>query len=105
MRTLTGTLLILAVAISWLFIWNEPSPAMQTTCSSGQPILAPMAAGKPKPIVPRPPEEMKVRACSRWMFCRAHIWCWPTSVVTIEACGSSLSESVSSTTSGAILPS
>ena len=92
-----------AVAISCVFIWKDPSPAMQTTWSSGQPILAPMAAGKPKPMVPRPPLEMNVRACSRWICWCAHIWCWPTSVVTTLASGSSFSESSCSTTSGAIL--
>ena len=66
--TLTGTFSWMAVAISCTFIWNEPSPAMQTTSSSGQPILAPMAAGKPKPMVPAPPDERNVRACSRRMF-------------------------------------
>ena len=34
---------------------------------------APMAAGKPKPMVPRPPEEMNVRGISRSMNCAAHI--------------------------------
>ena len=29
-----------------MFIWTEPSPAMQTTVSSGQPTLAPIAAGQ-----------------------------------------------------------
>ncbi len=30
---------------------------------SGQAIFAPMAAGKPNPIVPDPPEDMKDRGC------------------------------------------
>ena len=102
MSTLIGTSLILAVAISCEFIWKEPSPATQTTSDSGHPILAPMAAGKPKPMVPRPPDEMNVRACSRWMFWCAHIWCWPTSVVTMEASGSSFWDSLWRTTSGAM---
>ena len=61
--TFTGTPLMAAVAISWEFIWNDPSPAMQTTVVIGvQPTAAPMAAGKPKPMVPRPPlEERKDR--------------------------------------------
>ena len=57
--TFTGTRLMAAVAISWLFIWNDPSPATHTTVLSGHPMAAPMAAGKPKPMVPRPPDEMK----------------------------------------------
>ena len=61
MSTFTGTPLMAAVAISWLFIWNDPSPAMHTTWASGRPMAAPMAAGKPKPMVPRPPLERKVR--------------------------------------------
>ena len=73
MSTFTGTPLMAAVAISWEFIWNDPSPATQTTWSSGQPKAAPMAAGKPKPMVPRPPEEMNVRGFSRSMNCAAHI--------------------------------
>ena len=44
-----------------MFIWIEPSPAMQTTTWSGQPTFAPIAAGRPKPIVPRPPELIQRR--------------------------------------------
>ena len=73
---------MLTVAISWLFIWNDPSPATHTTCFSGQPMAAPMAAGKPKPIVPRPPDDRKLRGASRSTLWAAHIWCCPTSVTT-----------------------
>jgi len=34
-----------AVASSWMFITNEPSPSMSTTCLSGKATFAPMAAG------------------------------------------------------------
>ena len=93
-----------AVAISWLFIWNEPSPAMHTTCAPGRPNAAPMAAGNPNPMVPRPPEEMKERPSSRSMNCAAHIWCWPTSVTTTELWGSSFAESFCMAISGTISP-
>src|SRR5215218_9646437 len=56
---------IAAVAISWTFMISEPSPARQTTVSSGQATLAPIAAGSPKPIVPRPPELIHVRGDDR----------------------------------------
>ena len=82
MSTFTGTRWMPAVAISWLFIWNDPSPATHTTCFSGQPMAAPMAAGKPKPIVPRPPDDRKLRGASRSTLWAAHIWCCPTSVTT-----------------------
>ena len=48
------------------------------TVESGQPTLAPIAAGTAKPIVPRPPELIQVLGrsnCTKWV---AHIWCWPT---------------------------
>src|SRR5262249_57541281 len=44
-----------AVASSWHTITRLRSPARQTTVSSGFATLAPIAAGRPKPIVPRPP--------------------------------------------------
>ena len=100
--TFTGTSLMAAVAISWEFIWNDPSPAMQTTVASGFATAAPMAAGKPKPMVPSPPEERKVRGNSRGKNWCAHIWCWPTSVVTMEAAGSSWRPSSAMTSSGTI---
>src|SRR6266702_4679010 len=44
---------------------------------------APVAAGTPKPIVPRPPEEIMLRGWLQRMNCAAHIWCWPTPVAKI----------------------
>ena len=41
----------------------------------GRPILAPIAAGTAKPMVPRPPELIHVRGFSYLMNCAAHIWC------------------------------
>ena len=47
-----------------MHIWNEPSPEMQSTVSPGWPMAAPIAAGRPKPIVPRPPEVSHLRPLS-----------------------------------------
>jgi len=68
-----------------MFIWSEPSPAMPMTVFFGKAICAPMAAGKPKPIVPSPPEVRKVRGLSYLKNCAAHIWFCPTSVVTMAS--------------------
>ncbi|MNT25318.1 hypothetical protein D3C71_2194950 [compost metagenome] len=54
--TFTGVWYCLAVDSSWMFIWIEPSPVMQATCAFGLASCAPMAAGRPKPMVPKPPE-------------------------------------------------
>ena len=56
-----GSPLPTAVAISWMFIWIEPSLVISTTVLSGRPNCAPIAAGRPKPIVPSPPELRNVR--------------------------------------------
>ena len=37
-----------------MFICTEPSPVTQQTTASGLANWAPMAAGMPKPMVPRP---------------------------------------------------
>ena len=42
----------------------EPSPEKQTTLDSGLASAAPIAAGKPKPIVPKEPEVRKERGLS-----------------------------------------
>ena len=68
MSTFTGVPCTAAVAISWLFIWNDPSPATHTTRFSGQPMAAPIAAGKPNPMVPKPPDDKNVRGASRSML-------------------------------------
>ena len=56
-----------------------------TTSSSGRPTLAPMAAGTPKPIVPRPPELIQLPGFLNRMYCDAHIWCWPTPATKIAS--------------------
>ena len=44
------------VPSSWMFIWKLPSPSMSTKGLSGLAYQAPIAAGRPKPMVPSPPE-------------------------------------------------
>ena len=46
----------LVVESSLQFIRKEPSPVMWITVFSGLPSLAPMAAPRPKPMAPNPPE-------------------------------------------------
>ena len=60
---------------------KEPSPVTRTACSP-VPIWEPMAAPRPKPMVPRPPLDTKVRGLENVRVWAAHIWCWPTSVAT-----------------------
>ena len=42
---------------------------------SVSPTEAPMAAGRPKPIVPRPPEEIHECGFSKSISWADHIWC------------------------------
>ena len=53
-----------AVDSSACVIWKPPSPTMAHTSASGRAILAPIAAGSAKPIVPRPPEVISERGVS-----------------------------------------
>ena len=62
--TLIGIPSMAQVASSWLVIWKHPSPSIAHTVASGRPILAPIAAGTAKPIVPSPPELIQVPGCS-----------------------------------------
>ena len=48
-----------------------------------QMLYAEWAAGTPKPMVPRPPEEIMERGWDQRMNWAAHIWCWPTPVAKI----------------------
>ena len=59
-NTIYGTSCLTAVAISFIFIRKHPSPAIFTTILSGHPVFAPMAAPRPYPIVPRPPDVKSV---------------------------------------------
>ena len=61
MSTFTGTPLMAAVAISWQFIWNEPSPATQTTWSPGSRSRRRWPPGSRSPWCPGRRDEMNVR--------------------------------------------
>ena len=62
--TLMSSFSCAIVASSGIVIWKPPSPATTQTSLSGQAILAPIAAGSAKPIVPRPPEVISERGSS-----------------------------------------
>ena len=74
-----------AVASSCIVICMLPSPVMTHTSLSGLAIFTPMAAGIEKPMVPIPPEVMKVFGSLNQYSWAAHIWCWPTSATTIAS--------------------
>ena len=106
---LTGACSRNAAVISSLVIWKLPSPSISHTgfLSSKKrcaPIEAPMAAGRPKPIVPRPEEDSHECAFSKFRNCEAHIWCWPTSVTQMVD-GSAYLPSCCTTHCGASVPS
>ena len=48
-------------------------------------LIAPIAAGKPKPIVPSPPDVINCLFLFISKNCVVHIWCWPTSVTNIPS--------------------
>ena len=86
--TFTGTRLMAAVAISWLFIWNDPSPATHTTVL----VRAPdgRADGRREAEAHGAQAARGEEACAApraSTCCAAHIWCCPTSVTTTLACG------------------
>lgn len=81
--TVTGRSSAMDVATSCMTIWNPPSPVTAMTFLSGRAAFAPMAAGRPYPMVPNVPEESSWRGRSMSRKCIAHIWFWPTSVVTM----------------------
>ena len=76
---LSGSRLRATVWSSWMLVWKPPSPATSTTGRPAEPNDAPIAAGRPKPIEPSPPEVRKRWSGSRSSDWAAHIWCWPTS--------------------------
>src|ERR671921_2945821 len=81
--TLIGMRYCLQVESSCRHIWIDDSPVTQATVAPGLARYTPIAAGSPKPMVPRPPELIQRRGSGKWKYCAAHIWCWPTSEVTI----------------------
>jgi len=52
------------VASSWMFIWIDASPVTQATFDPGWASWTPIAEGRPKPMVPRPPELTQRRGLS-----------------------------------------
>ncbi len=90
MITVTGMSSRTLQASSCSVIMKLPSPAMSTTWRLGQAVFAPMAAGNPNPIVPKPPLLMNVRGFSVLKYSALHIWFCPTSVVSMASSGSSL---------------
>src|SRR3989304_6957442 len=76
---LTGRRYCLQVESSCRHIWIDDSPVTHATVAPGFAICTPIAAGRPKPIVPRPPELIQDRGLSNLLNCAAHLWCLPTS--------------------------
>ena len=83
----TGSLQRAMVASSCTFIMKPPSPLTRTTVRSGQANCAPIAAGRPKPIVPSAPLVRWLRGWVNRQCCATHIWCWPTSQATMASAG------------------
>jgi hypothetical protein len=81
----SGSRFVAIVASSGIDIWKPPSPTSAITSLSGFAICAPIAAGTLNPIEPSPPEVSHRRGWLKRMNCAAHIWCWPTSVVTMAS--------------------
>src|ERR671922_1025778 len=86
-NTITGNLSSTDTASEFSVMLNEPSPAMSTTGTLGLAALAPIEAGNPKPIVPRPVELKNVPGEITSKYSDAHIWHCPTSVVTMALGG------------------
>src|ERR687893_1267277 len=86
-NTITGSLSSTDTASEFSVMLKDPSPAISTTGTLGLAALAPIEAGNPKPIVPRPVELKKVPGVITSKWRDAHIWHWPTSVVTIALAG------------------
>ena len=61
---------------------GDPNDPLLVSVRSGAASAAPMAAGRPKPMVPSPPEVSQRRGARCGCACAVHIWCWPTSVQT-----------------------
>ncbi|MNT99743.1 hypothetical protein D3C72_2426760 [compost metagenome] len=77
------------VASSCTFIMKLPSPDTSTTVRSGQANCAPIAAGRPKPMVPSAPLVRWLRGWLKRQCWATHIWCWPTSQAMIASVGAS----------------
>ena len=94
MTTVTGAPIETAVANSFKFMPKLPSPVISTVLQP-EPTDAPMAAPKPKPIVPSPPLDTILRGARKSQYWAAHIWCCPTSVaMTVSGVVSALIMSI-----------
>src|SRR5437667_12797471 len=82
---LIGSRYCLQVESSCRHIWIDDSPVTHATVAPGLASCTPIAAGSPKPIVPRPPEFIQHRGRSNLLPCAAHILCWPTSERTMAS--------------------
>src|SRR4029077_12357829 len=78
---LIGRRYCLQVESSCRHIWIEDSPVTHATVAPGLAICAPIAAGSPKPMVPRTPEVIQRRGSANMFNGAAHIWCYPRSEV------------------------
>src|SRR5688500_14118611 len=87
-NTITGSLSSTDTASEFSVILNEPSPAISTTGTLGLAALTPLEDGNPTHMVPRPVELKNVPGVITSKWRDAHIWHWPTSVVTIALAGS-----------------
>ena len=61
---LIGSAYCMQVDSSCMFIMKLPSPVMHTTVASGKANWTPIAAGRPNPMVPSPPELIQRRGRS-----------------------------------------
>mmetsp|Transcript_14509 Transcript_14509/g.31428 ORF Transcript_14509/g.31428 Transcript_14509/m.31428 type:complete len:232 (-) Transcript_14509:996-1691(-) len=82
MAILMGSWCSLTVPRSLRVMLNDESPSMSSTVRSGQAICAPMAAGRPKPMVPSEPEETIDLGVVQRRNWQAIIWWLPTPVET-----------------------
>ena len=73
MNILIGNLYCTIVDNSCIFIKKEASPAISITKESGFAICTPIEAGKPYPIVPRPPDVIQWLGLEKPKYCAAHI--------------------------------
>ena len=82
---LIGRSYVVTVSNSPRFMRILASPSTSMTILSGRANCAPMAAGRPNPMVPMLPEVSQRRGSRKSEYCAAHIWCWPTPVVMIAS--------------------
>ncbi len=82
---LIGRSYVVTVSSSPRFMRMLASPSTSITSLFGCANCAPMAAGRPKPIVPMLPDVSHWRGSRKSQYCAAHIWCWPTPLLMIAS--------------------